>query len=63
MRDFMLRPEINDNMVMYLSLHSAGQYLLIPTGLDANKIPEYDDYASFKNFIKIYIRIILLKSF
>ncbi len=45
MADFMSRPEINSSMVMFLSLHSAGQYLLIPTGLNATKIPEYAYYV------------------
>lgn len=47
MANFMLEPEINNNIVMFLSLHSAGQYLLIPTGLNEDKIPEYDDYVCF----------------
>jgi len=49
MAEFMNRTEINANMVMYMSLHSSGQYLLIPTGLDENKIPEYDAYMTIAN--------------
>jgi len=46
MAQFMNRTEINANMIMYMSLHNAGQYLLIPTGLDARPIPDWGAYMT-----------------
>jgi len=34
---------------MFLSLHSAGQFLLIPTGLNSTRIDEYEDYMVIAN--------------
>jgi len=47
MRDFLT--SISNRLVFYLSLHSAGQYILFPTGFDATPIPQYNTYMSIGN--------------
>ncbi|CAL8102302.1 unnamed protein product [Orchesella dallaii] len=46
-RDFLT--SISSRLVFYLSLHSAGQYILFPTGFDATPIPQYNTYMSIGN--------------
>lgn len=43
-RDFLT--SISPRLVFYLSLHSAGQYILIPTGFSSDRIPQYNTYVS-----------------
>ncbi len=45
---------IADRMPFYVSLHSYGQWILIPFGHDNEKIPQYNTYVSvFKSFYKV----------
>lgn len=36
---------IRANLIAYISLHSWGQNVLIPTGRDSTQIPEYNEYV------------------
>jgi len=39
--------ELSDRLVFYLSLHSSGQYILIPFGNSSDRIPDYDEYVIY----------------
>ncbi|OXA54798.1 Zinc carboxypeptidase A 1 [Folsomia candida] len=40
---------IRANLIAYISLHSWGQNVLIPTGRDSTQIPEYNEYIRIAN--------------
>jgi len=37
---------IKDNLIFYTSVHTYGQWILIPFGHENTKIPQYDTYVS-----------------
>lgn len=43
---------ISGRLVFYLSLHSAGQYILIPYGDSPARIPQYNTYVRLNNILK-----------